>query len=141
MQAYFINVVYKEEKIILIVSIVSLVCFFGILNAYGQFPENDRYEYLGIRHDKNPHVCLFEPNPTYIDWDYWLEVEKVSHQAILDWQTEMTEFLPEGDWTLTIHSTVPYVEHWNKIPEFLKNLSISSIPEFLWILIRNPHNG
>ena len=101
--------ILRIVSIVLIVFSLCTLSTVSLLNAYAQYPDegSDRYEYLGIRHDKNPYVCLFEPNPTYIDWDYWLEVEKVSHQAILDWQTEMTEFLPEGDWTLTIHSTVP----------------------------------
>ena len=116
-------------RIVSIVMIVFSLCTLStvsLLNASAQYPDEggDRYEYLGIRHDKNPHVCLFEPNPTHIDWDYWLEVEKVSHQAILDWQTEMTEFLPEGDWSLYTHSTVPYIEHWNKIPDDYRHCNI-----------------
>ena len=121
------NILRKVSIILMVFSLCTLstVSAFGAY-AWAQYPneDSDVYEYLGIRHDKNPHVCLFEPNPTYIDWDYWLEVEKVSHQAILDWQTEMTEFLPEGDWTLTIHSTVPYVEHWNKIPDDYRHCNI-----------------
>ena len=121
------NTLRKVSIVLMVFSLCTLstVSDFGAY-AWAQYPDEDSdvYEYLGIRHDKNPHVCLFEPNPTYIDWDYWLEVEKVSHQAILDWQTEMTEFLPEGDWTLTIHSTVPYVEHWNKIPDDYRHCNI-----------------
>ena len=119
------------EKVVWIVCIVSIVCFFGIVSAFGayawaQYPDegDDRYEFLGIRHDVRPQVCLFEPNPTHIDWEYWKDVEFESWRAVLDWQLEMTEFLPEGDWSMFIHSTVPYHEHWNKTPDDYRHCNI-----------------
>ncbi len=114
--------------ILRIVSIVLIVCSLSTLSlvtAFGQFPvEGDRYENLGIRHDVRPNVCLFEPNPTHVDWEYWKSVEFQSYRAILDWQVEMTEFLPDGDWTMHIHSTVPYHEHWNKTPDDYRHCNI-----------------
>jgi hypothetical protein len=111
-----------------IVSIVLLVCSLSTLSlvtAFGQFPvEGDRYENLGIRHDVRPNVCLFEPNPTHVDWEYWKSAEFQSFKAILDWQVAMTEFLPDGDWTMHIHSTVPYHEHWNKTPDDYRHCNI-----------------
>ena len=117
---------YLAEKVIIIVAIVSLVCFFGILTAFAQYPDegSDRYEYLGVRHDVRPQVCLFEPNPTHIDWQYWKGVEFESWRAVLDWQLEMQEFLPEGDWSMFIHATVPYHEHWNKTPDDYRHCTI-----------------
>ena len=111
-----------------IVSIVLIVCSLSTLSlvtAFGQFPvEGDRYENLGIRHDVRPNVCLFEPNPTHVDWEYWKSAEFQSFKAILDWQVAMTEFLPDGDWTMHIHSTVPYHEHWNKTPDDYRHCNI-----------------
>lgn len=113
-----------------ILSIVLLVCSLSIVSTVSTVPAqlpdegSDRYEYLGIRHDTRPQVCLFEPNPTHVDWDYWLEVEYESKRAVLDWQLEMTEFLPEGDWSMYTHSTVPYIEHWNKIPDDYRHCTI-----------------
>ena len=112
------------EKALWIILISSLITFGAIVSAFGQFPESDKYEYLGIRHDVRPHVCLFEPNPTHVDWKYWKDVEFESWRAILDWQVEMTEFLPEGDWSMYIHSTVPYHEHWNKTPDDYRHCNI-----------------
>ena len=95
------------------------------VQAFGQFPvEGDRYENLGIRHDVRPNICLFEPNPTHVDWTYWKSAEFQSFKAILDWQVAMTEFLPDGDWTMHIHSTVPYHEHWNKTPDDYRHCNI-----------------
>tara|TARA_R110002020_G_scaffold326056_2_gene541779 strand:- start:439 stop:1341 length:903 start_codon:yes stop_codon:yes gene_type:complete len=113
-----------------ILSIVLLVCSLSIVSTVSTVPAqlpdegSDRYEYLGIRHDTRPQVCLFEPNPTHVDWDYWLEVEYESKRAVLDWQLEMTEFLPEGDWSMYTHSTVPYIEHWNKTPDDYRHCTI-----------------
>ena len=119
---------YLIEKVIWIVSIVSIVsivCLFSILSAEAQKPyDGDKYEYLGIRHDVRPQVCLFEPNPTHIDWQYWKGVEFESWRAVLDWQLEMQEFLPEGDWSMFIHATVPYHEHWNKTPDDYRHCTI-----------------
>lgn len=112
------------EKALWIILISSLITFGAIVSAFGQFPESDKYEYLGIRHDVRPHVCLFEPNPTHVDWKYWKDVEFESWRAILDWQLEMQEFLPEGDWSMYIHSTVPYHEHWNKTPDDYRHCNI-----------------
>ena len=112
------------EKALWIILISSLITFGAIVSAFGQFPESDKYEYLGIRHDVRPHVCLFEPNPTHVDWKYWKDVEFESWRAILDWQVEMQEFLPEGDWSMYIHSTVPYHEHWNKTPNDYRHCNI-----------------
>ena len=116
----------KVEKALWIVLITSLITFFGAITAFGQYPDegSDRYEYLGVRHDVRPQVCLFEPNPTHIDWQYWKDVEFESWKAVLDWQVEMTEFLPEGDWSMYIHSTVPYHEHWNKTPDDYRHCNI-----------------
>ena len=116
----------KVEKALWIVLITSLITFFGAITAFGQYPDegSDRYEYLGVRHDVRPQVCLFEPNPTHIDWQYWKDVEFESWKAVLDWQLEMTEFLPEGDWSMFIHSTVPYHEHWNKTPDDYRHCNI-----------------
>tara|TARA_B100000029_G_scaffold513965_1_gene615122 strand:+ start:2560 stop:3399 length:840 start_codon:yes stop_codon:yes gene_type:complete len=114
----------KVEKAIWIILISSLLTFFGAISAFGQYPDSDKYEYLGIRHDVRPHVCLFEPNPTHVDWKYWKDVEFESWRAILDWQIEMQEFLPEGDWSMYIHSTVPYHEHWNKTPDDYRHCNI-----------------
>ena len=116
----------KVEKALWIVLITSLITFFGAITAFGQYPDegSDRYEYLGVRHDVRPQVCLFEPNPTHIDWQYWKDVEFESWKAVLDWQVEMTEFLPEGDWSMHIHSTVPYHEHWNKTPDDYRHCNI-----------------
>lgn len=112
------------EKLIWIVCIVSLVCFFGIVSAEAEIPKGDKYETLGIRHDTKPDVCLFEPNPTHVDWDYWKSVEHESWRAILEWQIQMSEFLPEGDWSMFIHPTVPYHEHWNKTPDDYRHCTI-----------------
>ena len=116
---------YRTEAIILIVSIVSLVFFFSIVSAYGQYPEGgDEYETLGVRHSTNPHVCLFEPDPNRIDQFYWDNVEFQSWKAILDWQIEMTEFAPDGDWSVYVHSTVPFSEHENKTPDDYRHCTI-----------------
>lgn len=129
------------EKIIWIVCIVSLVCFFGILlpifGAYAwavndasekeweQAPHvGDKYETLGVRFDTRPTVCLFEPNPTHVDWKVWKDAEFESWRAILEWQLQMSEFLPEGDWSMYIGSTVPYTEHWNKTPDDYRHCNI-----------------
>ena len=82
------------EKALWIILISSLITFGTAVSVFGQFPESDKYEYLGIRHDVRPQVCLFEPNPTHVDWKYWKDVEFESWRAILDWQVEMQEFLP-----------------------------------------------
>ena len=112
------------EKALWIILISSLITFGTAVSVFGQFPESDKYEYLGIRHDVRPQVCLFEPNPTHVDWKYWKDVEFESWRAILDWQVEMQEFLPEGDWSMYIHSTVPYHEHWNKTPNDYRHCNI-----------------
>jgi len=110
------------------ISIVLIVCSLSTVSlttAFGQFPiEGDRYETLGIRHDTRPNVCLFEPNPTHVDWKYWKDVEVESWRAILEWQLQMTEFLPDGDWTMFTHSTVPYIEHWDKTPDDYRHCTI-----------------
>ena len=108
---------------------ITVITVIGILllipiNIFAQYPENDKYEYLGIRHDTRPQVCLFEPNPTHVDWNYWKNVEFESWKAVLDWQLEMQTFLPDGDWTMYIHSTVPYIEHWNKTPDDYRHCTI-----------------
>jgi len=108
---------------------ITVITVIGILllipiNIFAQYPENDKYEYLGIRHDTRPQVCLFEPNPTHVDWNYWKNVEFESWKAVLDWQLEMQTFLPDGDWTMSIHSTVPYIEHWNKTPDDYRHCTI-----------------
>ena len=70
------DTIEKVIWIVAIISIVSLVLVFSILSADAQRPyEGDKYEYLGIRHDVRPQVCLFEPNPTHVDWKYWKDVE------------------------------------------------------------------
>ena len=115
---------HKIEKALWIILISALLTFFGALTAFGQYPESDKYEYLGVRHDVRPQVCLFEPNPTHVDWKYWKDVEFESWRAVLDWQLEMTEFLPDGDWSMFIHSTVPYHEHWNKTPDDYRHCNI-----------------
>jgi len=117
---------HKVEKIIIMITVISLVCFFGIVTAYGQYPDegSDRYEYLGVRHEVRPQVCLFEPNPINVEGEYWRDVEFESWRAVLDWQLEMQEFLPEGDWSMYIHSTVPYEEHWNKTPDDYRHCNI-----------------
>ena len=120
--------ILKITSIVLIVfsiSTVSLLTAFGAY-AWAQYPDEgaDRYEYLGIRHDARPQVCLFEPNPTFVNWSYWKEAEFQSWRAILDWQITMTEFLPDGDWSMFIHSTVPYHEHWNKTPDDYRHCNI-----------------
>ena len=111
-----------------IVSIVLLVCSLStisLVTAFGQFPvEGDKYENLGIRHDIRPNVCLFEPNPTHVDWEYWKDVELESWKAVLEWQIQMTDFLPDGDWSMNLHSTVPYHEHWNKTPDDYRHCNI-----------------
>ena len=117
------------NKILVITAITVFALLLTIpLNTFAQYPDPDnvydKYEYLGVRHDTNPHVCLFEPNPTHVDWKYWKDVEFESWRAILDWQVEMTEFLPEGDWSMYIHSTVPYHEHWNKTPDEYRHCNI-----------------
>ena len=50
------------------ISVISILLLIPI-NTLAQYPESDKYEYLGIRHDVRPQVCLFEPNPTNVDWD------------------------------------------------------------------------
>jgi len=94
------------------------------VNAQNTDEVYDRYEFLGVRHDATPNVCLFEPNPTNVDWKYWKSVEIESWKAILDWQVEMSEFLPDGDWSMYIHSTVPYEEHWDKTPDDYRHCTI-----------------
>jgi predicted Zn-dependent protease len=111
-------------RVISILLIVFSLSTVSIASVFGQLPTADKYENLGIRHDSRPNVCLFEPNPTHVDWDYWKAVEIESWKAVLDWQVEMTEFLPEGDWSMYIHSTVPYEEHWNKTPDDYRHCNI-----------------
>tara|TARA_R100000808_G_scaffold9592_2_gene26220 strand:+ start:13906 stop:14742 length:837 start_codon:yes stop_codon:yes gene_type:complete len=111
-------------KIISISLIITSLLMVTSIQAYGQYPENDRYEYLGIRHDVRPQVCLFEPNPEHIDFKYWKDVEYQSWKAVLDWQLEMQEFLPEGDWSMYIHPTVPYDQHSNKTPDDYRHCNI-----------------
>tara|TARA_B100000029_G_scaffold512332_1_gene608666 strand:- start:377 stop:1210 length:834 start_codon:yes stop_codon:yes gene_type:complete len=112
-------------KIISISLMITSLLMVTSVQAFGQFPvEGDRYENLGIRHDLRPNVCLFEPNPTHVDWEYWKSVEIESWKAILEWQTQMTDFLPDGDWTMFIHSTVPFEEHWNKTPDDYRHCTI-----------------
>ena len=36
----------------------------------------------------------------------------------------MTDFLPDGDWSMNLHSTVPYHEHWNKTPDDYRHCTI-----------------
>jgi len=103
---------------------IMLIALGSLQTVFGQLPTVEKYETLGIRHSTTPQVCLFEPNPTHVDWDYWKQAERESLEAILDWQTEMTDFLPEGDWTIDIHATVPYIEHWNKTPDDYRHCTI-----------------
>jgi len=65
----------KIVSLVLIVFSVSMVLTVSTVSA--QYPDegSDRYDYLGIRHDVRPQVCLFEPNPTHVDWKYWKDVE------------------------------------------------------------------
>tara|TARA_B100000029_G_scaffold514285_1_gene616486 strand:- start:3504 stop:4334 length:831 start_codon:yes stop_codon:yes gene_type:complete len=103
--------------------VVSLLMVTSV-QAFGfTHEEGDKYENLGIRHDARPQVCLFEPNPTHVDWDYWKAVEYESWSAILEWQIQMSEFT-DGDWTMFTHSTVPYHEHWNKTPDDYRHCTI-----------------
>jgi len=113
-------------KILSLVLIVFSVSIVFTVSASAQYPDegSDRYELLGVRHDVRPDVCVFEPNPETVDAEYWKDVEKESWRAVLDWQVAMTEFLPDGDWTMNIHSTVPYEEHWNKTPDEYRHCNI-----------------
>ena len=51
------------EKIVWLVLLVSLVCFFSLNNAYGE----DRFEILRFAHPDNPSVCIMEPEPIIQD--------------------------------------------------------------------------
>jgi len=72
-------------RVISILLIVFSLSTVSIASVFGQLPTADKYENLGIRHDSRPNVCLFEPNPTHVDWDYWKAVEIESWKAVLDW--------------------------------------------------------
>ena len=112
-------------KIVCIVSIVSLVFLSSIITSYSQYPEmGDKYETLGVRHSTNPHVCLFEPDPSRVDPFYWSNVQYQSWKAILEWQVVMTEFAPDGDWSMFIHSTVPFEEHEKKTPDDYRHCTV-----------------
>ena len=119
-----IIIIMDTLRILSILLIVFSISTVSIASVFGQLPTADKYENLGIRHDIRPNVCLFEPNPTHVDWNYWKSVEIESWKAVLDWQVEMTDFLPDGDWSMYIHSTVPYVEHWNKTPDDYRHCNI-----------------
>lgn len=112
-------------RIVSLVLLVSSLLTVSIVSAYAQYPQDgEKYETLGVRHDTRPNVCLFEPNPTYVDWNYWKDVEFESWKAILDWQIEMTKFTNGEDWSMHIFNTVPYIEHWNKTPDDYRHCSI-----------------
>ena len=113
----------KELKVISISLLVLSLSMVATVSA--QYPEGgDRYETLGVRHSTNPHVCLFEPDPTGVDPFYWSNVQYQSWRALLDWQVAMTEFAPEGDWSMFIHSTVPFEEHENKTPDEYRHCTV-----------------
>ena len=116
---------HKIEKALWIILISTLLTFFGAVTAFGQYPQDgDRYETLGVRHSTTPHVCLFEPDPNRVDPFYWSDVQYQSWKALLDWQIAMTEFAPEGDWSMVIHSTVPFEEHENKTPDEYRHCTV-----------------
>ena len=112
-------------RLVSIVLLVSSLSTVSLVTAFGQYPQNgDKYETLGVRHNTNPHVCLFEPDTSRVDYIYWTNVQYQSWKALLDWQIAMTEFAPEGDWSMRIHSTVPFEEHENKTPDDYRHCTV-----------------
>ena len=105
--------------------VFSILTVFTLSTVNAQYPsDGDKYETLGVRHDTSPHVCLFEPDPSRVDPFYWSNVQYQSWKALLDWQVAMTEFAPEGDWSMFIHSTVPFEEHENKTPDEYRHCTV-----------------
>ena len=85
------------------VLIVSIVCLSSLYTAYA-----DEYNALGIRHQTNPAVCIFEPDPMYTD-----NVEGVvnaAYTAVSLWQEGLFKHSPDGNWRfLTV--TIPLEDH------------------------------
>tara|TARA_R110002051_G_scaffold164609_3_gene235542 strand:- start:5 stop:865 length:861 start_codon:yes stop_codon:yes gene_type:complete len=112
---------------VLTITFISVVFILLLvpINTFAQYPETgDKYETLGVRHSTNPHVCLFEPDPDRVDPFYWSDVQYQSWKALLEWQISMQEFAPEGDWSMSIHSTVPFEEHENKTPDEYRHCTV-----------------
>jgi len=112
---------------VLTITFISVVFILLLvpINTFAQYNDKgDKYETLGVRHATNPQVCLFEPDPSRVDPFYWSDVQYQSWKALLEWQIVMTEFAPEGDWSMSIHSTVPFEEHENKTPDDYRHCTV-----------------
>ena len=97
------------EKIVWIVLIVSLVCFFSLTTAFAE----DRYEILRYIHPNNPTVCIMEPEPIIQD-RFHEEVFKITVDSVLIWQNDMKSYTG-GNWFMPIFY-YEYEEHFDKIP-------------------------
>ena len=105
------------EKIMWIVCIVSLVCFFSLNNAYGE----DRFEILKFIHSYNPNVCIMEPDHA-IQERFHNEVYNSTINSVLIWQNEMRAY-SDGDWFMPIYYH-EYETHFDKVPEDFPNCNI-----------------
>jgi hypothetical protein len=93
----------SKVSIVSMVLIVSIVCLSSLYTAYA-----DEYNVLGIRHQTNPVVCVFEPDPLYTD-----NVEGVvnaAYTAVSLWQEGLFEHSPDGNWRFLV-VTIPLEDH------------------------------
>ena len=85
------------------VLIVSIVCFSSLYTAYA-----DEYSVLGIRHQDNPVVCVFEPDPLYTT-----DVKGVvnaAYTAVSFWQEGLFKHMPDSNWRFLV-VTIPLEDH------------------------------
>ena len=89
---------------VLLVCLLLLICISMIsFSAWA-----DEYKTLGIRHDTNPTICLFEPDPLYTD--NVNGITNTVYNSVSMWQEALYEHSPDGNWRFLM-KTIPIEEH------------------------------
>ena len=101
---------------VLMVCFVLLVCISMIA-----FANADSYKSLGIKHQKIPLTCIFEPHPAITDKQD--EIIQVAELAVDNWESALMTHSPNGNWSLYT-TVVPIELHHLKSPYDFPECSI-----------------
>ena len=98
----------KNTALVLMVCFVLLVCISMIAFAHA-----DSYKALGIKHQKIPLTCIFEPHPAITDKQD--EIVQAAESAVESWESALRTHSPNGIWSLYT-KVVPIELHHQKSP-------------------------
>ena len=107
----------RTEKVLWVSMIITLFLFYSINYAFAY----DKIEVINFPHEKNPNVCIMEPDPL-LQERYNNEILKATYDSVRTWESELISYTG-GNWSFDIWE-YDYEQHFDKMTYDFPNCNI-----------------